>query len=224
VSNNYGDVTIIDYNDWTKRITTLEKPREWCEALSYSPDQQYLAVGSHDDSLYIYKITDGEYSLHWAVTFVHSSAILGLDWSRDSRYLRAVDQAYAKLFYDVTESQQVMEGMSTLTDTAMWQSVTSKLGWDVNGVYPQGADGTDVNGVDATADRTLVAVGDDRGSVCVYRYPVVRNSHACARLSGHSEHVPRAKWYEGDSQARYLISAGGYDRTYIQWKEVPIPE
>jgi WD40 repeat protein len=58
VSNNYGDVAILDYNDWTKRLTTLYKPREWCEVMVYSPDQNYLAVGSHDDSIYVYKISD----------------------------------------------------------------------------------------------------------------------------------------------------------------------
>jgi len=106
VSNNYGDITILDYNDFSKRITTLYKPREWCEVLVYSPNHEYLAVGSHDDSIYIYKINDkGEYTLHWSIFFVHSSAILGMDWSRDSKYLRAVDQAYAKIFYDVEASQ-----------------------------------------------------------------------------------------------------------------------
>jgi len=103
VSNNYGDVNILDYNDLSKRITTLYKPREWCETMSYSPDNQYLAIGSHDDSIYIYKISDsGEYTLFTAITFVHSSAITALDWSRDSRYLRAIDQSYAKIFYDMT--------------------------------------------------------------------------------------------------------------------------
>jgi len=92
VSNNYGDVHILDYDDLTKRHTTLYKPREWCEVLAYSPNEEYLAVGSHDDSIYIYKISDsGEYSMHWAITFVHSSAITGLDWSRDNRFIRAID-------------------------------------------------------------------------------------------------------------------------------------
>ena len=36
VSNNYGDVAILDYKDWTKRITTLYKPREWCEVMAAS--------------------------------------------------------------------------------------------------------------------------------------------------------------------------------------------
>lgn len=96
VSNNYGDVAILDYNDLTKRITTLYKPREWCEVMVYSPNHEYLAVGSHDDSIYIYKIDEKGYSLHWAITFVHSSAITAMDWSKDSKYLRAIDQAYAK--------------------------------------------------------------------------------------------------------------------------------
>lgn len=38
VSNNFGDITILDYNDLSKRITTLYKPREWCEVLVYSPN------------------------------------------------------------------------------------------------------------------------------------------------------------------------------------------
>lgn len=121
VSNNQGDVTILDYNDFSKRVTTLMKPREWCECLSYSPDENFLALGSHDDSIYIYKISEsGEYTLHWSITFVHSSAIVGMDWSRDSKFLRAVDQAYAKIFYNVEDSQQVPDGMTTLIDPAIW--------------------------------------------------------------------------------------------------------
>jgi WD40 repeat protein len=105
VSNNYGDVAILDYNDMTKRITTLYKPREWCEVMVYSPNEEFLAVGSHDDSIYVYKIDEKGYHLHWAITFVHSSAINAMDWSKDSKYLRAIDQAYAKLFYDVEKQE-----------------------------------------------------------------------------------------------------------------------
>lgn len=112
VSNNYGDVSILDYNNLSKRLTTLYKPKEWCEVLMYSPDENYLALGAHDDSIYVYKISpQGEYSLYWSINFVHSSAILGLDWTRDSRYMRAVDQAYAKIFYDVENTCSLNDGM-----------------------------------------------------------------------------------------------------------------
>ena len=105
VSNNYCDVHILDYNDFSKRITTLYKPREWCETIVYSPDGNFVAIGSHDDTIYIYKISEkGEYAHHWTIQHVHSSAVIAMDWSRDSRYVRAVDQAYAKIFYDIDNS------------------------------------------------------------------------------------------------------------------------
>ena len=226
ISNNYGDITILDYNDFSKRITTLYKPREWCECLAYSPNQEYLAIGSHDDSVYIYKINEkGEYALHWSIFFVHSSAVTALDWSRDSKFLRCVDQAYAKIFYNVEESCQVPDGMTTLTDPAIWATSTCKLGWEVAGVFPQGADGTDINAVDADAARKHIVAGDDFGSICVYKYPVLKNSQPCRRMTGHSEHVPRARFWNNDNEVdQYIISAGGNDRTYIQWKEVPLKD
>lgn len=39
-------------------------------------------------------------------------------------------------------------------------------------------------------------------------------------MTGHSEHVPRVRFYNGDEECNYFISAGGNDRTFIQWKEV----
>ena len=104
-------MAILDYNDLSRRITTLYKPREWCEVMVYSPNEEFLAVGSHDDSIYIYQVNEkGEYSLHYANTSAHSSAITAMDWSKDSKYLRAIDQAYAKLFYDVEKKEIVTEG------------------------------------------------------------------------------------------------------------------
>jgi len=177
VSNNYGDVNILDYNDLNKRVTTLYKPREWCETMVYSPDQNFLAIGSHDDSIYIYKINEsGEYSLHWSITFVHSSAVTSLDWSRDSRYIRAIDQAYSKIFYDVEAQQQVTDGCVSLVDQAMWQTSTCKLGWEVMGVFHQGMDGTDINSVDVCKDRRHIVAGDDLGSICIYRFPLLKNT------------------------------------------------
>ena len=37
ISNNFGDIAIIDYNDWSKRIALLVKPKEWNEVMVYSP-------------------------------------------------------------------------------------------------------------------------------------------------------------------------------------------
>ena len=107
-----------------------------------------------------------------------------------------------------------------MTDPALWATSTCKLGWEVAGVFPQGADGTDINAVDASEDRRHVVAGDDFGTICVYRFPVLKNTQQCRRMTGHSEHVPRARFWNAGEE-RFIISAGGNDRTYIQWRERP---
>ena len=107
-----------------------------------------------------------------------------------------------------------------MTDPALWATATCKLGWEVAGVFPPGADGTDINAVDASEDRTHIVAGDDFGTICVYRFPVLKNSQQCRRMTGHSEHVPRTRWWNA-GEDRFILSAGGMDRTYIQWRERP---
>ena len=92
------------------------------------------------------------------------------------------------------------------------------------GIFPSGADGTDINAVDANKDRKYIVAGDDFGSINVYKFPVLKNTQPCRRMTGHSEHVPRVRFYEEDEIDNYIISAGGNDRCYIQWKETPLKE
>lgn len=44
------------------------------------------------------------------------------------------------------------------------------------GVYPKGADGTDINAVDVIIEKGIVAASDDFGSVTVFKYPVLAQS------------------------------------------------
>ena len=69
--------------------------------------------------------------------------------------------------------------------------------------------------VDVNESRQLLTAGDDFGTVFVYRYPVLKNSQQALRLTGHSEHIPSVKFVNG---GEYIISAGGMDRCYFQWK------
>ena len=110
-----------------------------------------------------------------------------------------------------------------MTALNMWATATCKLGWDVAGVFPEGTDGSDINSVDTTADKTLIAAGDDHGSICLYKCPILNNTADCVRLTGHSEHIPRVRFYQSETnpEEKYMISAGGNDKTYIQWKQVP---
>jgi WD40 repeat protein len=58
VSNNYGDIFIFDYNNFSNKVAALLNPREWVEVMKYSPDGNWLAVGSHDNNVYVYQIDD----------------------------------------------------------------------------------------------------------------------------------------------------------------------
>jgi WD40 repeat protein len=86
-SNNFGEITIREFDDFDKQICLLKEPQEWCEVMRYSPCGKYLAVGCHDDTLWIYEIDEeGAYKLYSKFTS-NSTAITSLDWSMDSELI-----------------------------------------------------------------------------------------------------------------------------------------
>lgn len=114
MAQNNGQVTIrrIDWDkvdageagaldDVFKTLFKNVKKKEWIEAMAYSPCGRMLAVGSHDN--YIYVVDTKSYSDKKPRRLTgHSSFITSLDWSIDSRWIRSNCGAYELLFYDVT--------------------------------------------------------------------------------------------------------------------------
>ena len=66
--------------------------------MAFSPDNQYLAVGSHDNAIYVYRTSD--WGLQGKCTG-HSSYIMALDWCAHSKFLRTNCGAYELLFFEV---------------------------------------------------------------------------------------------------------------------------
>jgi len=54
----------------------------------------------------------------------------------------------------------------------------------------------------------------------------MKMSQECRRIGGHSEHVVRVSFFEDpkNPENNRIISAGGNDRTYIQWKSQEVIE
>lgn len=48
-------------NDLNTEVTTMKDSKEWIEVITFSPDGNYVAIGSHDNHIYIY--TTGDYKL-----------------------------------------------------------------------------------------------------------------------------------------------------------------
>jgi len=70
----------------------------------------------------------------------------------DSRLLRSTCGAYEILMWDADTGKKILSlpgGRSTESDIK-WATFTSPLGFGVMGVWPEGADGTDINCVDVS--------------------------------------------------------------------------
>jgi len=184
--------------------------REWIEAISYSPDGSKLAVGSHDNKIYVYE-TSG-YSLVGTCK-AHNSFIVCLDWSQDGKFIRSCCGAHELLFFNGETYEQDKSGPSNTTGTA-WATGTAKFGWLVDGIFPKETDGTHVNGVDFSSDGSLIATADDYGLVNLFRNPCRFGSKPIS-FRGHSEHVVRAKFMNND---QHIVSVGGFDQTVIRWR------
>lgn len=209
IAANDGTVHIRTCADPNNNIAELTDSREWIEVMAFSPNNELLAVGSHDNNIYIYS------TANWGLVGTckgHNSYIMALDWCEHSKYIRSNCGAYELLFFTGDDWRQDPSGR-TNTKATVWATKTVKFAWDVQGIYPKGTDGTHINSVDASHDRQLFATGDDFGLVCLFRDPVIKG---CPRsFRGHSEHVVRVMFSNDDG---YLYSIGGYDQTLMQWK------
>ena len=67
--------------------------------MKYSPDGQYLAVGSNDNFVDVYSVAKGY--KHVGCCSGSSSFITHLDWSVDSKYIQTNSGASERLYYKV---------------------------------------------------------------------------------------------------------------------------
>lgn len=184
--------------------------------MKFSPNGEYLAVGSHDSFIDIYMVPSfkKKYSLK-----KHSAYITHLDWSENSNNLQSNCGGYDYLFWDISSGQQMPGGASALRDEK-WASWTCVLGWPVQGIWPPTADGTDINAVARSTNQHpggyhLLASADDKSLVKVFRYPCIKKGSEFVTGRGHSSHVTTTRWSYDD---QYIFSTGGEDNCVFQWK------
>lgn len=98
VGHNDGTLSVrAGLNKLDQVISTNNNSKEWIEVVKYSPDGSKLAVGSHDNNIYIYSTDD--YRLLGKCS-KHNSFIVSVDWSIDGKYLRSVCGAHELLFFN----------------------------------------------------------------------------------------------------------------------------
>ena len=127
-----------------------------------------------------------------------------------------------------------------------WDTWSCNFGFDVMGIWPSGYINTEinyvhrspllssnVNSVGIPNPKQLLAASTNRGEVMVFNYPVVVARQPMHRLTAHSSFVQNVKWLRyKDTEATYkdaegkeqqveqliLVSAGGHDKSIMQWK------
>jgi len=212
IACNDGRVSIRKCSQPETQVCVLTDSTEWVEVMAFSPDGSKLAVGSHDNNIYVYDAFNGFSKI--GTCKAHNSYVMALDWSADCCKIRSNCGAYELLFFDIPDCVQDKNGRSNTTGT-VWATQTVKFGWHVEGIYPKGTDGTHINGVCGSHDGQLLVTADDYGLVCLFRDPC-RPKHQPRCFRGHSEHVVRACFSPDDG---HIFSIGGLDQTLMQWKK-----
>ncbi|KFO23296.1 Echinoderm microtubule-associated protein-like 4 [Fukomys damarensis] len=190
---------------------------EQLSVMRYSIDGTFLAVGSHDNFIYLYVVTESgrKYSRYGKCTG-HSSYITHLDWSPDNKHIMSNSGDYEILYWDIEKSCKLIRNRSECKDTD-WTTYTCVLGFHVFGVWPEGSDGTDINALVRSHNRKVIAVADDFCKVHLFQYPCSKAKAPSHKYSAHSSHVTNVSFTHNDS---HLISTGGKDMSIIQWKLV----
>uniref|UniRef100_A0A7N8XA41 EMAP like 1 n=1 Tax=Mastacembelus armatus TaxID=205130 RepID=A0A7N8XA41_9TELE len=160
-------------------------------------------------------IADSVFPLSIQSVCGHSSFITHLDWSVDSQYLVSNSGDYEILYWIPSVCKQVVS-VETTRDIE-WATCTCTLGFQVFGLWPDGSDGTDINAVCRSSDKSLLVTGDDFGKVHLFSYPCSQFRAPSHVYGGHSSHVTNVTFLFDDS---YLVSTGGKDMSVMQWRIV----
>ncbi len=199
-----GSESSVVFGDYQLRLLCSKyDAKEDVSHLKFSPNAALLAVGTHDNNIYLYSclMTTETLQANSAAKLTllkrlqgHSSYITHLDWSFDSRLLKSTCGACQLLFWDIAAGRQLLSSSDALESDTQWATETCTLGFSVMGIWPKNADGTDINAVDVQTSARLVATADDFGKVKVFNYPCVAKHAPSVAMSGHCSHVVGVKF------------------------------
>ncbi|XP_069015116.1 echinoderm microtubule-associated protein-like 3 isoform X1 [Embiotoca jacksoni] len=196
-------------------VSEFTDGNEQLSVMRYSPDGSFLAVGSHDNFIYIYNVTEsGRRYARFGKCNGHSSFITHLDWSKDGKYIMSNSGDYEILYWDIAAGCKLLRNRFESKDRE-WASYTCVLGFHVMGVWLEGSDGTDINALCRSHSERMVAVADDFCKVHLFHYPCPKLKAPSHRYEGHGSHVTNVCFTHSDS---HLLSMGGKDTAILQWR------
>ncbi|XP_066553324.1 EMAP like 4 isoform X2 [Amia ocellicauda] len=190
---------------------------EQLSVMRYTIDGSLLAVGSHDNFIYLYTVSEkGKKYSRYGKCSGHSSYITHLDWSPDNKFIMSNSGDYEILYWDIPSGCKLIRNRSECKDID-WATYTCVLGFHVFGVWPEGSDGTDINALVRSHNRKVIALADDFCKVHLFQFPCCKPKAPSHKYSAHSSHVTNVSFLHRDS---HLVSTGGKDTSIMQWRLV----
>jgi WD40 repeat protein len=195
-----------------KKLFEVKDMSTRIDDLKFSPDSQYLAAGSHDRVIDIYRYvgeSEDPCFVHNGRCKGHSATVIALDWSVDSQLLRScsVDN---ELMHWNSAGKLVLEE----TQDKDWATWTTKVGFPVMGIWAKGMSSSEISHVYRSNNQKWVVAADHNGLVRLNNYPAVTQHTPCFAHRGHASHVTRVAFLSDDSR---VISCGGADMATYQW-------
>ena len=224
-----GHVLIYDYRNTTLLMHMKARKTEITE-IKFSPKGKMLAIGGKDTEIYIYDARK-KFKRHCKIQ-CHQAPILHFDFSKDGSILRSMCSNLELIYFDLkvewkTKTNKVKYGKRkkngpTDCREKAWASETCTVGWAFQGIWPSCSNGQDINAVDISPSRRIIATGDDFGFVKLFKYPSTVPSSGFNKFIGHSHHVTNVRF---SSSSNHLITIGGKDRAVFLWAfdDVEIP-
>uniref|UniRef100_A0A3P8RL66 EMAP like 5 n=1 Tax=Amphiprion percula TaxID=161767 RepID=A0A3P8RL66_AMPPE len=186
--------------------------------IRFSPSSRYLAVGSTECAVDFYDLTLGPQLNRINCCRDIPSFVMQMDFSADSTYVQISTGAYKRLVYEVPSGKQVTE--QTHIDRITWATWTSVLGDEVIGIWSRNTDKADVTCACVSHSGLNIVTGDDFGMVKLFDFPCPEKFAKHKRFLGHSSHLTNVRFTNGD---RFVVSAGGDDRSLFVWRCVHAP-
>ncbi|XP_016405479.1 echinoderm microtubule-associated protein-like 5, partial [Sinocyclocheilus rhinocerous] len=187
--------------------------RSAIQDIRFSPDSRYLAVGSSENAVDFYDLTLGPQLNRINCCRDIPSFVMQMDFSADSCYVQLSTGAYKRVVYEVPSGKQVTE--QAVIDRITWATWTSVLGDEVVGIWSRNTDKADVTCACVSHSGLNIVTGDDYGMVKLFDFPCPEKFAKHKRFLGHSAHLTNIRFTNGD---RFVVSAGGDDRSLFVWR------
>ncbi|XP_072318733.1 echinoderm microtubule-associated protein-like 6, partial [Eucyclogobius newberryi] len=213
-----GDVLSVGLDHGEVLLLTTQTLQLWgkkrdrsgaIQALRFSPDGRFLAVGFLDSVVDFYDLSLGPGLNRVGFCKDLPGSVQSLDFSADSRFIQVSTSALCRLVLEVPSGKAASE-----SERVTWASWTSIVGEEVQGAWPRAPEVTEVTTLSASHSGLSLVTGDEQGTIQLFSFPPGQGSPQGSPLGsprGFCAHSGAVACVRFSCDDRFLVSAGAGD-------------